>query len=299
MRSLRDFCLRHHISALWDVAMAPYTTFRIGGNVSALLLPCNEEELTQALRFLSQNGYRFRVIGNASNLLFDDSGYRGVLISTRHMRSLSWDADGVRASAGAPLNDVIRRAAEKNLGGFGKLCGIPATVGGAIFMNAGAFGLSVSDFVSFVNVWDTKEEKMRILSAEECLFSYRSSIFSVKREWIILSASLRLERVPCREGMVILRETLQKRQEKQPLFYPSAGSVFRRPEGYYVGELVEKAGLLGKKEGGACVSSKHGGFIVNLGGASSSDVLTLIALIKQEIKNRFSVDLELEIEYMM
>ncbi len=298
MRALREFCLSSNIVGLWDTPLSLYSSFRIGGRAEALLFPSNEEELSRLLVFLQAQGIRFRVIGNATNLLFSDEGYKGALITTRHMRSLSLDGNGVRSAAGVSLNDLVRFSSEKGLGGMEQLYGIPGTVGGAVCMNAGAFGAEIASFLSLVNVWDSARSQMRVMRAEDCLFSYRESVFSLKKEWIILSATFHLEKVAREKSRALMRDVLKKRQEKQPLSLPSAGSVFRRPKGHFVGALVEKAGLLGKQIGNAAVSEKHGGFIVNLGGARAKDVLALIDLIKEEIMERFGVSLALEIEYI-
>lgn len=298
MRALREFCVSSHMAGLWDVPLSSYSSFHIGGRADALLLPANEEQLVRILQFLAESGIRFRVIGNATNLLFSDEGFRGALITTRHMRSVSFDGNGVRAAAGASLNDVIRLSAEKGLCGMESLYGIPGTVGGAVYMNAGAFGTDISSFVSLVSVWDSSALKMRVIKGEACAFGYRASVFASQRDWVILSASLHLEKGSAEKSKSLMREALRKRQEKQPLSLPSAGSVFRRPTGHFVGAMVEEAGLLGKQIGGAAISEKHGGFIVNKGGATAKDVLALVALIKKEIKERFGVSLALEIEYI-
>lgn len=298
MRALREFCVSSHIVGLWDAPLSLYSSFRIGGRADALLFPANEEELSRLLVFLSNEKICFRVIGNATNLLFSDEGYRGALVTTRHMRSLSQDGNGVRSAAGVSLNDLIRFSSERGLCGMEALYGIPGTVGGALYMNAGAFGAEISSFLSFVNVWDKSVLQMRVLKSESCGFGYRESAFSAKGDWVILSATFHLERGTREKSRALMHEFLKKRQERQPLAFPSAGSVFRRPEGHYVGALVERAGLLGKRIGNAAVSEKHGGFIVNLGGATAKDVLALVALIKKEIYERFGVALSLEIEYI-
>ena len=222
MRALREFCLCSHIAGLWDVSLASYSSFRIGGKADALLFPANERELASALQFLSQNGTRFRVIGNATNLLFSDEGFRGALVTTRHMRSLSLDEAGVRAAEGVSLNDALRFAAENGLGGMERLYGIPGTVGGALYMNAGAFGAEIASFVSLVSVWDAKSAQMRVVRQEECAFGYRTSVFASQRDWTILSATLRLERVASEKSKETMREILKRRQEKQPLSFASA-----------------------------------------------------------------------------
>ncbi len=298
MRKLREFCLERRIAVLWDVPMADYTSFRIGGKVDALLFPDTEAQLVSLLSFLLEARLRFRVIGNATNLLIADDGFRGVLVTTRHMRAVSVSGTTARAACGTPINVFCRALAEFSLSGLEELYGIPGTLGGAVFMNAGAFEHTVSDKLSYVSVLDMKNGKTAVLSRRECDFSYRHSYFSERRHLIILSADFNFQPSACGTVRERMKAVLARRMEKQPTALPSAGSTFLRPEGHYAGKLIEDAGLIGARVGGAAVSVKHAGFIVNLGGATAKDVWDLIAFIRETVFDKFGVTLTPEIEYI-
>ncbi len=298
MRKLREFCLKKQVAVLWDVPMADYTSFRIGGKVDALLFPDTEAELVSLLAFLLETEIPFRVIGNATNLLVSDHGFRGALVTTRHIRSVSVSGTTARAACGTPLNVFCRTLAEFSLSGVEDLYGIPGTVGGAVFMNAGAFGALISDNLSFVSVLDARNGETAVVSRKECHFSYRDSFFRENKHLIILSADFTCRPSNCGTVREKMKNVLKIRMEKQPTALPSAGSVFLKPKGHYAGQLIEDAGLMGARVGGAAVSVKHAGFIVNLGGATAADVLDLIAYIKKEVFARFGVRLETEIEYI-
>lgn len=298
MQKLREFCLKKHIAVLWNVPMSDYTSFRIGGKADALLFPDTESELVLLLSFLLQSDISFRVIGNASNLLVSDKGFRGALITTRHIRSVSVSGTTVRAACGTPINVFCRALAEFSLSGIEDLYGIPGTVGGAVFMNAGAFEHSVADTLSFVSVYNLKTDKTEVFSREGCDFSYRNSIFRQNPHLIILSADFSCIPAPCGHTREKMKHILKLRMEKQPTALPSAGSAFLKPQGNYAGRLIEEAGLVGARVGGAAVSVKHAGFIVNLGGATAADVIDLIEYIKAEVFKQSGILLKPEIEYL-
>lgn len=298
MQELREFCLNSQIPALWQASMVDYTSFRIGGKADALLFPGTEEALLRTLLYLKKKGKPFRVIGNATNLLFSDSGFRGVLVTTRHIRSVSIAGSFVRAACGVPINALCRRLADESLGGIESLYGIPGTVGGAAFMNAGAFGTAVSDCLESLTVLDIDSGKTEVLFKRECEFSYRDSIFKKKRNLVILSAAFAVKRTEAECLREKMRKALSARMEKHPTALPSAGSVFLRHDGHSAGYYIEKAGLMGERIGGAAVSLKHAGFIVNLGGATAADVLALIDRIKERVLLEFGISLETEIEYI-
>lgn len=298
MQKLREFCLNLQIPALWQVPLSDYTSFRIGGPADALIFPDTEEELLRLLAYFGQENICFRVIGNASNVLVSDKGFRGALVSTRHIRSLSVTGVTVRAACGVPINVLCRKMAEASLGGLESLYGIPGTVGGALRMNASAFGSAVSDVLEFVTVFDLSKNKTEVLFKRDCDFSYRHSIFSENKSLIILSAAFCAYAKPSEEIREGMRHALGIRMEKHPSALPSAGSVFLKHDGRSAGELIEGAGLKGKRIGGAAVSLKHAGFIVNLGGATAKDVLDLMEYIKARVKEKYDVTLTAEIEYI-
>lgn len=298
MQLLREFCLDHHIAVLWDVPMTDYTSFRIGGRAEALIFPSTEAQIASLLLFLTKENISYRVIGNATNLLVSDEGFCGALVTTRHIRSVSVSGSTARAACGTPINSLCRTLAEFSLSGFEALYGIPGTVGGALFMNAGAFDHTVSDRLSYVSVFDTKGGKTAVIPTKDCAFSYRHSLFAEQRHLIILSADFELRPAPCGAIREKMKEALAKRMETQPTALPSAGSTFLRPEGHYAGRLIEEAGLVGARIGGAAVSVKHAGFIVNLGGATAKDVLDLISYVQATVFEKCGVTLTTEIEYI-
>ncbi len=298
MKRLREFCLHHHITALWQAPMADYTSFRIGGKADAFILPDSEAVLGDTVGFLKKEGIPFRIIGNGTNLLVSDGGYRGALITTRHIRSVFVNGEEAKAGCGAPISVLCRRLADFGLTGLERLYGIPGTVGGAVYMNAGAYGGHMSDVVSLVSVLDTKEGENIAFHAADCLFSYRSSLFAKERQYVILSVELKLKRDKEANVRERMRRYLSMRMDKQPTALPSAGSAFLRPEGYYAGKLIEEAGLSGYRVGGAAVSIKHAGFIVNLGGATAKDVCDLMRHVTERVKEAFGVALVPEIEYI-
>lgn len=298
MRELREYCLKRQLEALWDAPLAPYSSFRIGGVADVILFPQTEEELVLLLAFLDAEKIRYRVFGRATNLLFPDEGFRGALVTTRHMTSLSVCGETVRASAGTAWNALCRAAAERGLGGAENLYGIPGTVGGAVFMNAGAFGAETGDILSFVSVYDTERQKIIVLPKDKCRFGYRDSLFQHNRHLIVLGADFALSPAPKAQIAEKMREVSTRRAEKQPLRYPSAGSAFQRPQGDYAGRLIALCGLGGFRVGGAAVSRKHVGFIINTGGATASDVLSLLAVVQAKVEEKTGVHLLPEIEYL-
>ena len=298
MQKLREFCLKHHLATLWNVPMSDYTSFRIGGMADALLFPDTEAQLVLVLTYLLKTEIPFRVIGNATNLLVSDRGFRGALITTRHIRSVSVSGTTARASCGTPLNVLCRTLADLSLGGLEDLYGIPGTVGGAIYMNAGAFGASVADTLAFVSVLNTETEKTEVVSRKNCDFAYRKSFFQKNKHLVVLSADFSLSPAPCGAIREKMQRILQERMERHPTALPSAGSAFLKPPNGYAGRLIEEAGLVGTRVGGAAISVKHAGFIVNLGGATAQDVLDLMQFVQTKVKQHSGVELVAEIEYI-
>lgn len=298
MKRLREFCFDHHITALWQAPMSDYTSLRIGGKADAFLLPSTEGGLVAVISFLNDEGIPFCVIGNGTNLLVSDEGFRGVLISTRHIRSVTVNGTEVKAACGTPISVLERHLADHSLGGLEPLYGIPGTVGGAVYMNAGAYGTEIADRVNMVSVIHTADGQCGVLQKKDCRFGYRQSAFMQSRETAILSVELSLERRREAEVRESMRRYLSIRMEKQPTALPSAGSAFKRPDGFYAAKLIEEAGLSGLRVGGAAVSVKHTGFIVNLGDATARDVRLLMRQIKDTVASRFGVCLTSEIEYI-
>ena len=273
------------------------TTFRIGGEASMLATPKDEVALLRLLSLLSDAGIPRILIGNGSNLLAPDAGYRGVVIRTSGLHQTSCSAHTITAECGVPLSAVAATANRYGIGGFSTLAGIPATLGGAIFMNAGAGEATIGDRVVSVRAVPAGGGEPVILGHDECHFGYRKSIF-MSRGLLILSAELTGTAEPPEQLLARTAEEIAARKRKQPLELPSAGSVFKRPPGNYAAQLIEAAGLKGRRVGGAAVSEKHAGFIVNLGGATAADVKALVEIIRTTVFERFGVMLEREIEYL-
>ncbi len=279
------------------VALSELTTFRIGGPCLALARPRTEAALGRLLSLLHSEGIPRKVIGNGSNLLAPDRGYPGVVISTCLLNKFTLSEHTMEVGAGASLSAVCRAASRAGLDGFASLAGIPATVGGALYMNAGAFGVTIGDLVQRVRVLPSCGGEPFTLLRDECLFDYRRSLFA-RRGLTVLGATLSSSSVSAEEAVARERAILERRAATQPLSFPSAGSVFRRPPGDHAGRLIEAAGLKGRTVGGAQISPHHAGFIVNMGDATAADVLALVAIARDTVKERFGVTLELEIEYL-
>lgn len=274
-----------------------HTSFKIGGNADVFVKIRSEQELCDICSFCNKK-YKILVIGNGSNLLVSDDGYKGVVLHIGHMFAdiKLIDDNTILCNAGAPLSTVCNFALSKSLGGLEFAYGIPGTLGGAVYMNAGAYGGEMSDAVVKVN-YVTPDGKRGFYDASELDFGYRHSVFSGSDK-IITSAVLKLCKKPEKEISDLMKENMIKRKTKQPLEFPSAGSVFKRPEGYFAGALIQDCDLKGYTIGGAQVSEKHAGFIINVGGATCSDVLALIDTIKKKVLDKFGVSLETEIKYI-
>ena len=290
-------CLKkHQIPYLADEPMSRRTTFKTGGNARLLVEPVDERMLCEVLRLCADCGEDPFILGNGSNLLISDNGLDRVVVHIGEglddVRLL--DSCTIEAGAGATLAKLCKFALDESLSGLEFAYGIPGSVGGAIFMNAGAYGGEMKDVVQSVRFLD-KNGRPGSLSGASLGFCYRGSAFQ-KMNVVITSVVLRLQPGDKTDIEARMRELLGRRKEKQPLEYPSAGSVFKRPEGYFAGALIEQSGLKGKTIGGAQVSEKHAGFIVNIGGATTKDVTDLIAFCQQEVFRRFGVMLEAEIK---
>ncbi len=279
---------------LRNADMREYTTFRIGGPADFLVKPGSEKELSGILRFLQGNHIPYTVLGNGSNVLVLDGGIRGVVIRIgRDMAEISVEEDRVTAEAGALLSAVASAAASAGLAGMEFAAGIPGSVGGAVFMNAGAYGGEMSRILVSCRAL-MPDGTIREFCGEDMKLGYRRSVFS-ENEGIILSCTVQLEKGSQEEILARMKDLAARRTEKQPLNLPSAGSTFKRPEGYFAGKLIEEAGCRGLAAGGARVSRKHAGFVVNEGGASAEDVTTLIDLVRMTVKDHSGVELEPEV----
>ncbi len=279
-----------------DLLLREHTTFRIGGPADYAVSPENTLQMAEVLRFLNENKIRYFVLGRGSDILASDEGYRGVLVMTRSMKQLYREGDRIVAGAGCSMASVANLAQKEGLAGLEFLHGIPGSIGGGVFMNAGAYGSEMAMFIESVEWVDLKGQIHRF-TRDQMEFSYRHSYFT-NNPGVVCSAVFR-----CNAGdPAAIRETTmeldRRRREKQPLEYPSAGSAFKRPEGYFAGKLIEDAGLKGYSIGGAWVSEKHAGFIVNKGGATEKEVKQLINHVADTVYQQFGVRLEPEIRFL-
>ena len=276
--------------------MGAHTSMKAGGPAAAFYEPEDEAGLVSLVSGFHEAGRLFFLLGNGTNVIVRDSGYPGAVVST--LKALSGyitepSRGKLVAGAGEPLARVCRASAEAGLSGLEALSGIPGTVGGAVYMNAGAYGGEIADVIVSVRAYDMGDCKTIMLTREECAFGYRDSVFR-KSPWIILSAEFSLAASEKQEIEAAMAGFTRKRNEKQPVELPSAGSFFKRPEGDYAGRLIEAAGMKGARVGGAQVSLKHAGFIVNTGGATVGDVLALASLVKEKVFEMSGIMLEEE-----
>ncbi|KXL53298.1 UDP-N-acetylenolpyruvoylglucosamine reductase [Anaerotignum neopropionicum] len=282
-------------AVLADEPMDGHTTFRTGGPADIFIMPGSFKEVKESISILKENNIPFMVIGNGSNLLVRDKGIRGAVIQLgRRLSKVDVDGEFVFAEGGALLTALSAKAAENALSGLEFASGIPGTVGGAITMNAGAYGGEMKDVLISVEVL-TEEMEVKTIPVEALELSYRHSIL-LKDGYILLRAKLKLKNGNPEEIKTKMAELGEQRREKQPLQYPSAGSTFKRPQGYFAGKLIQDAGLKGKRIGGAQISEKHAGFIINVGKATTQDILDLIAFCQQTVYEKFGVRLETEVK---
>ena len=278
-----------------DEPMSRHTTFRVGGPADFFVTPKAKEEVRDVIRICKEAGMLYYIIGNGSNLLVSDAGYRGVIVQIyKEMNEVKVEGDLVKAQAGALLSGIAAKALGAELSGFEFASGIPGTIGGACVMNAGAYGGEMKDVLESVTVL-TGEGKIIELGRNELELGYRTSVIA-KKGYIVLGAVLKLERGDGEKIKTYMDELKEKRVTKQPLEYPSAGSTFKRPEGYFAGKLIEDAGLRGFQVGGAQVSEKHCGFVINRDHATAADIMELMRQVQIRVKENSGVDLEPEVK---
>ena len=280
-----------HISQ--NEPLCEHTSFKIGGNADVFLTPDTPELLQRMLLILRQSGFRYFVLGGGNNLIFADAGFRGVILSTKKLNSMVIHDNNIIAQCGVTLKELTNLCLENSLSGLEFACGIPGSVGGAVFMNAGAYGGEMKDVITSVDYLNHEHElSNHALTGHN--FSYRTSIYQ-QRNYLILQAGFTLTHSNKKDVAAKMLEFTQSREAKQPLEYPSAGSTFKRPDGHFVGKLIDDCGLKGYSIGGAQISEKHSGFIINKGGATANDVISLIQFIKETVLCRFHVTLHPEV----
>ncbi len=281
-----------------DVPASTLTTFKIGGRCDLVLAPQSEDELTRALRLLSEAEEQFLVLGKGSNVVFSDEGYRGAIVLTGGLSEINVSGEVMTAGVGASITRCAAVAQKHALAGLAFAYGIPGSLGGAVYMNAGAYGGEMSNVIVESRYLDLSDCSVHTLSAAEHDFGYRHSNYRAHSEWVILSAQMRLETGDAGAIRTEMEDYMARRTEKQPLEYPSAGSVFKRYPGFFTAQLIDEAGLKGTRVGGAQVSEKHAGFIINRGGATCEDVRRLIDKIKETIYERNGIHIECEIIFI-
>ena len=275
--------------------LSKHTTFRVGGEADLFVHVDSEEKAVLLIRLLSVEKINFYIIGNGSNLLVSDKGYSGVIIEIGNgLSTITIDGEYITAKAGALIVKVSNEAYKASLTGLEFASGIPGTIGGAIVMNAGAYGGEMKDIVKSVKMLDMETMEIVTKSVDEMEFSYRTSIVK-KHPYLVLEVVMKLSKGEATLIKARMDELKEQRTEKQPLEYPSAGSTFKRPEGYFAGKLIQDSGLKGYKIGGAQVSEKHSGFIINIGNATAEDVFNLIKHVQQKVLDDFGVELTPEV----
>lgn len=277
--------------------MSKHTTFKTGGYAKYYIEITDSKEFIEAITWAKENNLSYFIIGNGSNLLISDKGYDGLIINTSRYNSIKLIGENiVEACCGCLLSDISAFALRNSLTNFEFASGIPGTLGGAIFMNAGAYGEEIKDILLDVNILN-KDLSIKNIKASDLNLGYRYSNIEAKNQ-IILSAHLSLKKGKSEDIKNKIKDLNFRRRDKQPLEYPSAGSTFKRPKGYFAGKLISDANLRGYMIGGACVSTKHAGFVINKNDASSTDIYNLISYIQMVVKEKFNVNLEREVRLL-
>ncbi len=292
--SLEELCSKRNIELIENASLSEYTSFEIGGKCDFLVKPHCVGSIRDVLLFCRKNGIKYYILGKGSNVLVSDEGLRGVVVVISSAFSqITESEDGIYCEAGTSLTKLCTYAREHELTGLEFAYGIPGSVGGAVYMNAGAYGGEMKDVVVSCDYLDENFEA-KTMSLEDMKLSYRRSVFCEK-DYIILGALFKLQKGNKAEITAKMSELMEKRRSKQPLEYPSAGSTFKRPEGDFAGRLIEVSGLKGFTCGGAQVSEKHSGFVINKGGATCEDVKNVISAVKEQVYKDSGIMLECEV----
>ncbi|MCY6957558.1 UDP-N-acetylmuramate dehydrogenase [Clostridium brassicae] len=273
--------------------MKNYTSFKVGGPADFMVIPRNYEQVANVINLCKKNSIPYFIIGNGSNLIVKDGGFRGIIINLSELKLVQVIGQRIKAQSGALLSLVSKAALKETLKGLEFASGIPGSIGGAVAMNAGAYNGEVSQVIESAVVMN-KDGIIRELSKDELELSYRHSAI-LKYDYIVLEATFKLEKGDYDTIKNRMDDLNRRRREKQPLEYPSAGSTFKRPEGHFAAKLIEDSGLKGTNVGGAEVSIKHSGFIINKGNATAKDILDLIEIVEKVVKEKFNVELAPEV----
>lgn len=281
-----------------NVNLSKYTTYRVGGVAKAFVYPKNVSSLITLLKILNMNNIKYKILGNGSNLLFSDDDFDGIIIKLDEFNDVSFLSNNrIRVGAGFSLMKLSLVAAKKGLAGLEFAAGIPGTIGGAIFMNAGAYKSDMGYVVQQVKVL-TPDFRVITLENREMDFHYRTSYLQKNPKYICLEVVLKLAKGEREVIEEVIKERRKRRMESQPLEYPSAGSVFRNPEGYYAGQLIEELGYKGHRNGGAMVSSKHANFIINYDHATGKEIRDLILEVHDKVLEKHGIDMKIEQEFV-
>ena len=289
---IENFLIENKIKYLKDESLKKHTTFKVGGKADFVVSPSNLSVLSKLIKYLNENDIKYYFLGNGSNVIFNDQGFKGVIIKSQGFNDCSFDGTKAYFGAGVSMTYAAKLCGEKGLSGIEFCYGIPGNIGGGIFMNAGAYGGEISQNIVYVKYLDENGDPQTICKAD-CNFDYRHSCFMGKKRFI-LGAEFELTPKPKDEIISFMEDIMKRRIEKQPLDKPSAGSSFKRPEGYFAAALIDECGLKGKSIGGASISEKHAGFIVNNGGATCRDIVRLADLVSDTVYKEKGVRIEKE-----
>ena len=293
LNKLQDILEQEEI--LTQEPMKLHTTFKVGGPADVFVKPDSVEQIKQIMEAAREEQIPVYIMGNGSNLLVGDKGYRGVIIQVyKNMNQIRCEGNEIKAQAGALLSTIARVALDQELGGFEFASGIPGTLGGAVTMNAGAYGGEMKQVLKSAVIL-TRDGEIKTLTVEDLKLGYRKSVI-IDKDYIVLEAVLELVPAKKEEIQEKMNEYALARRTKQPLEYPSAGSTFKRPVGYFAGKLIDDAGLRGFSYGGAQVSEKHCGFVINRGDATARDIVTLMKMVNEKVMEKFGVALEPEVK---
>lgn len=290
---IRNFTRSNNIEVYEDVSLKKYNTYRLDVKCDYLVFPKDIDEVVKLISFLKENNYKYLVLGNGSNVIFKNNRYNGVVIKLSKLDKIEFDGDKVVVGAGVSLSKLANMAINNSLSGLEFSVSIPGEIGASVSMNAGAYNESFSDIFVSAKVLTPKLEIIE-LTNEDMNFSYRNSFIKKNKDYIVLEVVLKLKPGNKEEMNAVIEKRFEKRKATQPLEYPSAGSVFRNPEGMYAGKLIEDANLKGYSIGGAMISDMHANFIVNKDNATGEDIINLINLAKDKVKENNNIDLYLE-----
>ena len=292
LTDLRGFLADDHVKM--DEPLHLHTLTKMGGPADIFVTPTTEDETAFAVKYAYKNNIPLLLLGNGSNMVVRDGGFRGIVLTLKSLQAIRIEGTHVYAQGGANIKKVSKTVAAKQLTGFEFACGIPGSIGGAMAMNAGAYGGEIKDIIKQATVLSKEGEKL-VLSKDDLALGYRKSIIT-KKGFYVLSAEFELEVGKQTVIDAKMSELTYQRESKQPLEFPSAGSVFKRPPGNFAGKLIQESGLQGRGFGGAEVSTKHAGFIVNKNNASANDYIQTIEMVKATVQEKFGIDLELEVK---